>query len=100
MKKELICIPIIIAATAGTSWAMARRTVNLDEQAVEKSYKESLKNFKEGNGNQGTLYENKSLGADYLKELERQKQERKKIIEKEQKNILKKFPKGKTVIGL
>ena len=82
------------------SWAMARRTVDVKEQAIEESYKKSLKNFKEGSGNRGTVYQNKSLGADYLKELEREKEMRRKEMERQQKNILKKFPKGKTVIGL
>ncbi len=79
---------------------MARRPVDPDVEAVTKSLRDSQKQIKEDQGNKGTVFHKEVKDESYLKELEREKEIKRKQIEREQKNILKNYPKGKTVIGL
>ena len=102
MKRNILWVFVLTTflAVSAKSWAMAKRPVDPQTDAVTKSLQDSQKEIKEQDGNKGSLYHKETIDGSYLKELEREKARKRKQIEQEQKNILKNYPKGKTVIGL
>ena len=102
MKRNILLFVVIgLLITTTKSWAMAKRPVaDPETDAVTKSLQDSQKEIKGQSGNKGSLYHKETIDGSYLKELEREKARKRKKIEQEQKNILKNYPKGKTVIGL
>ena len=102
MKKDILffIVTAIFLAVSTDSWAMAKRPVDPETDAVTKSLQDSQKEIKEQSGNKGSISHKETIDGSYLKELEREKERKRRQIEKEQKNILKNYPRGKTVIGL
>ena len=99
-KRILLLVTINFLAVTTFSWAMAKRPLDPETDALTKSLQDSQKEIKEQDGNKGSLYHKETIDGSYLRELEKEKTRKRKQIEREQKNILKNYPKGKTVIGL